>query len=183
MRKRFDWTAVQRYYDDGHGRDACIARFGFCLDAWYKAIARGHLTATVDRTHYDWAAVQRHHDAGHSMRACRREFGFATASWAGAVKRGDLRPRPQRRPLAVLLLTGRCRGAIKRRLIGAGILKNVCDECGLDQWRGKPLSIQIDHRNGIRNDHRLENLRMLCPNCHSQTDTFAGRNTARHNPG
>ena len=43
-------------------------------------------------------------------------------------------------------------------------------------WRGLPLSLQLDHRNGISNDNRFENLRFLCPNCHTQTDTFGSRN-------
>ena len=58
----------------------------------------------------------------------------------------------------------------------AGILQNRCDWCGLTSWRGRPIAIQIDHINGVNGiDHRLENLRMLCPNCHSQTDTFAAK--------
>jgi hypothetical protein len=53
-----------------------------------------------------------------------------------------------------------------------------CWECGqLPEWNGKPLTLQMDHRNGNRYDHRLENLRWLCPNCHTQTSTFNGRNT------
>src|SRR6202035_1094650 len=68
---------------------------------------------------------------------------------------------------------------LKRRLLNAGILKNVCEECGLFGWRGRPITIQLDHRNGIRDDHRLEYLRMLCPSCHSQTETYAARNRRR----
>lgn len=49
--------------------------------------------------------------------------------------------------------------------------------CGLgNNWNGKPLVLILDHINGIYNDNRIENLRLLCPNCNSQTDTFAGRN-------
>jgi 5-methylcytosine-specific restriction endonuclease McrA len=55
-------------------------------------------------------------------------------------------------------------------------LEYKCEQCdNLGEHNGKPLSLQIDHRNGVRNDNRIENLRYLCPNCHSQTDTFAGR--------
>lgn len=53
----------------------------------------------------------------------------------------------------------------------------ICTECGIgNTWNGKPIRLQIDHVNGIRTDNRITNLRYLCPNCHSQTDTFAGRN-------
>ena len=69
---------------------------------------------------------------------------------------------------------------LKNRLLEAGILQNRCEECGLTEWRGKRLSIQIDHVNGVRDDNRLENLRMLCPNCHSQTETFASRNRGKY---
>jgi hypothetical protein len=52
----------------------------------------------------------------------------------------------------------------------------TCSYCGLGElWNGKALSLQLDHINGVFNDNRLENLRLLCPNCHSQTDTYAGK--------
>lgn len=65
---------------------------------------------------------------------------------------------------------------LKERLIDEGVLKNECAICGLFCWRGKPLVLQIDHINGIHSDNRIENIRLLCPNCHSQTDTFTGKN-------
>jgi 5-methylcytosine-specific restriction endonuclease McrA len=58
-------------------------------------------------------------------------------------------------------------------------LLHRCSDCGISDWLGKPLAIQIDHINGAKNDWGLENLRMLCPNCHSQTPTFSGRNRRR----
>lgn len=68
------------------------------------------------------------------------------------------------------------RTGLKKKLIAGGRLYE-CEECGLtDTWNNKKLSLQLDHKNGIYNDNRKENLRFLCPNCHSQTDTFGGRN-------
>ena len=65
---------------------------------------------------------------------------------------------------------------LKKRLLKEGLLINECQECGIGpEWNGKALSLQMDHINGINNDHRIENLRILCPNCHSQTDTFCGK--------
>jgi hypothetical protein len=57
---------------------------------------------------------------------------------------------------------------IRRIVLRLGLKTNQCEECGLAQWRDKPITIQVHHMNRIRNDHRLENLQMLCPNCHSQ---------------
>ena len=66
---------------------------------------------------------------------------------------------------------------LKRRLIKEGLLEYKCTECGNDGWwRGKPVALILDHINGISNDHRLENLRFLCPMCNAQTDTFCGKN-------
>lgn len=69
------------------------------------------------------------------------------------------------------------RTALKQRLLKEGVLQNKCSECGQDrEWNGKPLVMVLDHINGVNNDNRPENLRMLCPNCNSQQDTFAGKN-------
>jgi 5-methylcytosine-specific restriction endonuclease McrA len=65
---------------------------------------------------------------------------------------------------------------LKRRLLREGILQYKCYLCGLTEWNGKPITLQLDHINGMHLDHRIENLRLLCPNCHSQTATFAGLN-------
>ena len=65
---------------------------------------------------------------------------------------------------------------LKHRLWKEELLKNECYECGIKDWNGKTISLQLDHINGVRTDNRLENLRILCPNCHSQTETFAGKN-------
>jgi predicted RNA-binding Zn-ribbon protein involved in translation (DUF1610 family) len=65
------------------------------------------------------------------------------------------------------------RGNIKNRIIKEKIIEYKCNECGLsDSWNNKKLSLHLDHINGINNDNRLENLRFLCPNCHSQTIRF-----------
>jgi hypothetical protein len=66
---------------------------------------------------------------------------------------------------------------LKNRLIKEGLLKYECYTCGIIDWCEKKLSLQIDHINGNSIDNRLKNLQLLCPNCHSQTDSFAGKKT------
>ena len=68
------------------------------------------------------------------------------------------------------------RKTVRKVIIRDNLLPYVCFECGLSPfWNRKILSLQLEHRNGINNDHRLENLCFLCPNCHSQTPTYAGK--------
>jgi hypothetical protein len=103
-------------------------------------------------------------------------FQFSTASWYQAVQRGAIVPRPAGMPVEKLLTGRRNRTHLKQRLVRLGLLEEACDECGITEWRGKPLSLCLHHINGVNDDNRLENLAVLCPNCHSQTENFAGRN-------
>ena len=66
--------------------------------------------------------------------------------------------------------------SLKKRLLNETDIEYKCAICGISTWLDQPLALHLDHINGINNDHRIENLRFLCPNCHSQTDTYAGKN-------
>lgn len=68
---------------------------------------------------------------------------------------------------------------LRKRLINEGYLDDICARCSIKEWMGKPLTLHLDHVNGDRTDHRIQNLRLLCPNCHSQTDTYCGRNIGK----
>lgn len=66
------------------------------------------------------------------------------------------------------------RHLIKKRVIKQKMIDYKCFDCGIENnWNNKSLILQLDHINGKNNDNRLENLRFLCPNCHSQTETFS----------
>ena len=51
-----------------------------------------------------------------------------------------------------------------------------CECCGLTEWLGQPIALELHHINGITTDNRLDNLVILCPNCHAQTDNYRGLN-------
>ena len=128
---------------------------------------------------YDWSEIQAYYDAGHSITECQLKFGFSRQSWHQAQQRGKVRSRPHGMPLEQLLASPRNRHHVKLRLLNAGLKENRCERCGIDEWLGRPLSMALHHVNGDGSDNRLENLQMLCPNCHSQTENFAGRNRRR----
>jgi 5-methylcytosine-specific restriction endonuclease McrA len=65
---------------------------------------------------------------------------------------------------------------LKKRMIKDGIKENKCEICGIVEWNSNPLAMQLDHIDGNSHNHKLENLRLTCPNCHSQTETYCGKN-------
>jgi len=66
---------------------------------------------------------------------------------------------------------------LKRRLISEGLKQDICEQCGqLPIHNHKKLVLQLDHKNGNHTDNRLENLQVVCPNCHSQTNNYGSKN-------
>ena len=121
-----------------------------------------------------YVAIRRHID----------RLGLDTAHFTGQGWTAGLQrpvPRPAR-PLADVLVRDSDYGhtaTLRKRLIAEGLKEPRCEQCGLDEWCGVPMPLQLDHINGDRTDHRLENLRILCPNCHALTDTWCARNRGR----
>jgi len=139
---------------------------------------------------YDWALIRAAHDAeGLTHDQITARFGPNGASIAKAVIRGDLSKKPMRpKALEAVMVKNSTyhRGNLKRQLLAGGYLINCCynTKCVLygivdPVWADEAITLHLDHINGVANDHRLENLRMLCPNCHSQTESFAGRNVRK----
>jgi hypothetical protein len=65
---------------------------------------------------------------------------------------------------------------LRQRLIKEGLKEARCECCGNTEWLGHPISLELEHINGNHNDNRIENLKILCPNCHAQTPTYRGKN-------
>jgi len=70
---------------------------------------------------------------------------------------------------------------LRKRLINEGLKKCACENCGLTVWQGKQIPLQLHHVNGNRFDNRIENLQILCPNCHALTDNYCGKNIYNKN--
>ncbi|GAA1104090.1 HNH endonuclease [Pseudonocardia alni] len=108
-----------------------------------------------------------------------RRLGLDTTHFRGQTwSRG--RPAATRapRPLSEVLVRNspmRNTGHLRKRLVAAGLKEARCERCGLVRWRDRPLPLHLDHVNGDHTDNRLENLRILCPNCHAQTTTWCVR--------
>jgi DNA-binding CsgD family transcriptional regulator len=131
---------------------------------------------------YNWEEIRCAYESGLSVRQCMKRFGFCLATWHDAVKRGAIVPRPAVIPMERLLVVGRKgtnRTHLKNRLVKEGLKEDRCETCGIIEWLGKPLSLELHHVNGDGADNRLENLQLLCGNCHSQTDNWGGRGIRR----
>ena len=111
-------------------------------------------------------------------RRCEEE-GISTAHFDGRAGRLAALKKvaiPLERVLVRNSSYSRCH--LKARLLATGMLRNECYICGLPPfWKDNPLTLTLDHINGVYNDSRIENLRMVCPNCDRQLATFAGRNS------
>jgi hypothetical protein len=131
---------------------------------------------------YDWDLISKYYNSGKSFKETQKYFGFSNGAWDGAIKNNKIIPRIREIiSLEDLLVENRKqtnRGYLKARLLKEGLLENKCYgiNCNItDSWLGKPLVLQLEHINGHNKDNRIENLCLLCPNCHSQTPTFAGK--------
>lgn len=65
---------------------------------------------------------------------------------------------------------------IKKKLFRANLFEKKCYNCDRKTWMGKEIPLELEHKNGDNRDNRIENLTILCPNCHAQTETYRGKN-------
>jgi hypothetical protein len=69
---------------------------------------------------------------------------------------------------------------LRQRLVALGLREHRCERCGLGAWLDEPIPLEVDHVDGDRRNNALDNLRLLCPNCHALTPTYRGRNIGRY---
>lgn len=82
-----------------------------------------------------------------------------------------------RRPIEELLIFGRTQSdRLRRRLISSGLKEHRCERCGNTSWLDGPIPLELDHVDGVHDNNTIENLRLLCPNCHALTPTYRGKN-------
>lgn len=119
--------------------------------------------------------------AGGNYRAIHanvKRLRLNTSHWLGKSHLRGMKRILPRVPLSEVLVEN-CeynRACLKKRMLEEGLLESRCYECGQGvEWNGGDLVLVMDHINGVNNDNRIENLRLLCPNCNSQQKTFCGK--------
>lgn len=154
-------TFVPRYTEDD-ARTAITASFSYA-----ETLRRLDLCATGG----NWLTLQR----------WAARWGISTEHFDRNASSTALM-RARARPLVEILVEGSAysRSSLKKRLWAEGLKPRMCELCGQGElWRGRPLGLILDHINGVRDDNRLENLQIVCPNCAATLDTHCGRKNRR----
>lgn len=167
------WTLSVEHLTDHRGR-APSPRWRYTEDELRGAIAASESWAeTLRRLGYcpsghNWRTIK--------LRAAELDIDTSHFDPYAATRR---RNGEGRIPLEKVLVAGSTysRSNLKRRLYEAGLKQPCCELCGQgEMWRGTRISLILDHINGVRDDNRLDNLRIVCPNCAATLETHCGRN-------
>lgn len=161
------------------GQHACRTRFRERLhdDAFFAETVAGSVSVAEVIRRLDgrpsWTAYQ-------NVRRRVADLQLDTSHFLGqASTRG--RTFPERwKPLGETLRDTSSSPTIRRALIRSGAREHRCETCCREEWQGRPIPLELDHFDGDRTNNALDNLRLLCPNCHALTPTYRGRNIGRY---
>jgi hypothetical protein len=130
---------------------------------------------------YPWDEIQQYYNEGNSYTECQKRFGFTPATWQKSIRIGRIIVCKQSRQDALTLLNYPLSTlAVRRLVLKYDLVPYVCRLCNLhNQWQGSVLTLQLDHIDGNWRNNTIDNLRFLCPNCHSQTSTFGSKNMGK----
>lgn len=146
--------------------------------------AKKHGLQKIEHAEYDWKAIQKDIDQGLHTQNIKDKYGISWNVIDTAVRNGMITsPKKKNKHTKQNCFTIQSktnRATLKKIILKEGLLPNRCAICEMEpKWNNSDLVFVLDHINGVNNDNRLENLRLLCPNCNSQTETFSGRNLKR----
>ena len=115
-----------------------------------------------------------------SVKVAIETLGLDTSHFTGSGWRKGTSLGPKR-DITVYLSNQAFIGShkLKKRLLAEGIFEHKCYSCENTEWMGKSIPLELEHINGCHKDNSLENLTLLCPNCHAQTDTYRGKNVGK----
>lgn len=171
---------------EGFSNRSIVAIVG-CSSATVSYHAKKIGLNSKKRPTYDWNKIQKDIDLGLSVRECCQKYGFCKASYSKAVVSGKVIPKQRFAQLELIDMLLFCNGrrttayerkSIRKAMINHG-LPYQCNMCGASKWMEKILTLEVDHIDGNPKNNVVKNLRLLCPNCHSTTDTWRGRNINR----
>lgn len=150
MPRKWKVEDLEKAVAESKNRTQVLRRLGLCITGGNNATIRGWIAKLgIDTSHFE----------------TQSEIAHRT------IKKDPV-------PLAQVLVekSTYSRSHLKRRLLKEGLIREECYLCGQGPaWMGKKMPLILDHINGTRDDSRLENLRMVCPNCNATLDTFCGR--------
>lgn len=103
---------------------------------------------------------------------------FTFKNWNKGLTYKD-NPSIKKKDISEILIdnSGWSSHSVKLRLFKEGIKEKVCERCGRREWEGQEIPLELHHLNGKHDDNRLENLQILCPNCHALTDNYSGKSS------
>lgn len=155
MSKRYDEETLRRIVCDSISIRQVLLRLGYAGEGGnYGTLKRKFQDWDIDTSHFTGQAHLRNKSHNWSRKRSLKEILVEDSTYTNSCN-------------------------LKNRLLQEGVKERQCERCGRKVWEGAPIPLELHHENGIRNDHRLENIFLLCPNCHSFTNTYRGRNMGR----